>query len=65
MSRKKQTQKQVRTRYEFNIDSEELIKMGVKSLKDLDIDSLNIIARKSNIIIEDEGIDTGRKGEIG
>ncbi|MBN1969179.1 MAG: DEAD/DEAH box helicase family protein [Candidatus Delongbacteria bacterium] len=50
-----------KTRYEFKIDRDELIRKGVESLKDLDIDSLNIIARKSNIKIENEGIDTGEK----
>lgn len=49
-----------KTRYEFSIDKDKLIQKGVKSLKDLDIDTLNIISRKANIKIEDEGIEKGK-----
>lgn len=49
-----------RTRYEFSIDKDKLIQKGVDSLKDLDIDTLNIISRKANIKIEDEGIEKGK-----
>lgn len=49
-----------KTRYEFSIDKDKLIQKGIKSLKDLDIDTLNIISRKANIKIEDEGIEKGK-----
>lgn len=45
-----------KTRYEFTIDEEKLIEKGVNSLKDLDIDRLNIISKRAKIKIEDEGI---------
>lgn len=49
-----------KTRYEFTIDEEKLIEKGVNSLKDLDIDKLNIISKKAEIKIEDEGISQAR-----
>lgn len=48
-----------KTRYEFTIDQNKLIKMGVESLKDLDIDRINIISKKAKIKIESEGITQG------
>lgn len=48
-----------KTRYEYKLDIEKLIKKSIKNLEDLDIETLNIIAKKSNIVIEDEGMSNG------
>ena len=48
-----------KTRYEYTLDTEKLINKSVKALGDLDIERLNIIARTSNIVLEDEGISNG------
>ena len=48
-----------KTRYEYTLDIEKLINKSVKALGDLDIERLNIIARTSNIVLEDEGISNG------
>lgn len=51
-----------KTRYEFTLNKEKLIGNGIESLKDLDIESLNIISRASKIKIEDDGISGENNG---